>query len=455
MTDMMYHGTVGKILTADVLVVGGGPAGFAAAIAAAETGSKTILVEHTGMLGGMATAGLVGPFMTSYDGKGEKQLIKGVFDRLVTRIDEMGGGLHPSKVEQSTSYCGFHAYGHAHCGPFNSEALKLAMDDMVAEAGIKLLLHTSYVDSILEDGKIKYAIVFNKEGLTAIEAKEYVDCTGDADVAARSGVETVLGNANLNNALNPASLFFEVCNVDGDKVNAYMTENRDRIGLPMHGPLSWLCTEGRETGEWKIPRTEICIFETPNHAIWKVNVTRVMVDATKVEELTRGEMEGRKQVIYAHNFIRRHVPGFEDSIITVSAPTLGIRETRHILGEYVLTVQDLYDRRIFDDRIAVCANSIDIHEPNGIGGEYILVDTHYSIPYRSLIPLHCANLLVGGRCISATSDAAAAFRVMPPCFAIGEAAGTAAGMCALNGIRPSQLDHKLLQEKLIENGAAL
>lgn len=454
MSDVVYKKEIRTAYHADVIVIGGGPAGFCAAIAAAKTGARTMIIEKTGMLGGTATAGLVGPFMTSYDMRGEVQLIRGVFDELMWRMDEVGAAVHPSKVRNKTPYSSFHDPGHDHCGPFDSEGMKRVMDQMTVEYGIDVLFHTSYVDSIMDGRRISQIIVHNKEGLQGAEAKVYVDCSGDADVAVGSGMATIEGDDESDNMMMPGSMFFEVVNVDKDLFYPYMEANQHKIGLASQaGPLRWLIEEKRRTGEWTIARNHLCTFLTPNNFTFKINVTRVFVDATDAVSLSKGEMEGRRQVVTAHEFLKKFVPGFADSYISTTSCSLGIRETRHVLGEYTITVDDLLQSRRFDDEVLRCSNAVDIHDARSGNTTYEIIDPYYSIPYRSLVPKDSENLLVAGRCLSAQSKAASAIRVMPCCAGFGHAAGTAAALCAIQGVRPMQVDVKELQTVLKEQGA--
>ncbi len=454
MSTLRYTKEIDDQLSTDVLVIGGGPAGIAAAIASARNGAKTMLVEREGYVGGMATSALVGPFMTSYDGLGEVQLIRGIFDELVTRMEERGGAIHPSKIGFSSSHAAFITLGHSHVTPFDSDILKIVAEEMLLESGVTLLYYTQFIDCIMDSDGIDRVVVVKKQGLCAIKAKIYVDCSGDADVSARAGVPFILGGGSLQ-AIQPATMFFKMDNVDSDRV-ADAVEKNKHLMRPFRGAFSWTIEEGRRTGKWSIDRDELGMYETNEKGVFKLNTTRIpQVDPTKSETLTAASIEGRRQVYEASRFIQEEIPGFENARVAEVASVIGIRESRHIEGEYVLTKEDILQERTFDDDILLCANSLDYHANDGGGGEYIPVKRCYGIPYRCLVPKNCTNLLVAGKTISATSEAAAAFRVMPPCYGIGEAAGAAAALCVRGGVFPSKLSTDLLRDTLVTQNVFL
>ena len=202
----------------EVLVVGGGPAGVCAAVAAAREGVKVMIVETANFLGGMATRSLVGPFMTCFDAAGEQMIIKGLFEEIVDRMVAKGGAIHPKDVRATTPYSAWITAGHDHCTPFEPECMKLVLDEMVEEAGIKVLFHTDFIEPILKGGRITGAVISNKAGLQMVDAKVVIDCTGDGDVAYRSGVPCHFGNEN--GKPQPSTAFFHINNVDSKKLEA-------------------------------------------------------------------------------------------------------------------------------------------------------------------------------------------------------------------------------------------
>jgi flavin-dependent dehydrogenase len=219
---------------ADVLVIGGGPAGIGAAVGAARAGARTLLVERYGFLGGNATASLVGPFMTSFSNDGSRQVIGGVFDDLVRRMEAVGGAIHPERVRAGSAEAGFYRFGHDHVTPFDPEVLKVVAADMVLEAGCSLVLHTSFVEPILEEGAVHGAIVHNKGGLQAIRASAVVDCSADADVAYRAGAPTQKGRES-DGKMQPMTMFFVIEDVDDEAVEQYVRAHPEEEGKLFHG----------------------------------------------------------------------------------------------------------------------------------------------------------------------------------------------------------------------------
>jgi len=434
---------------ADVLVIGGGPAGIAATIASARTGAVTLLVEQQAFLGGAATAGLVGPFMSCLSLDGKTKVIGGVFDEIVERMVSVGAAIPSSATGAGKAYSSFITASHHGVTPFEPYAMKVVCDELLAEVGAKVLFHTTFLTPIMEGGKVCGAIVATKSGLIALYTKVVVDTTGDADVAFRAGAPTVKGREQ-DGLMQPVTLFFRVGNIDDKIVEGKGKSYAD--GTLFRDYID----KAREASDFNIPRDHIGIYKTPTEGIWRVNTTRVLgIDGTNVEDLTRAEIEGRRQVMHLMNFFRKYLPGFENAILIDIAPSIGVRETRRIIGEYVLTQQDLLSGKIFDDSIAYFGYEIDIHSPTDDGGENVMPANIYSIPYRSLIPKEIENLVVAGRCISATHEAAGAIRVMPACFATGQAAGTAAGLAAKKGIPISDISYNELRRIITAEGGIL
>lgn len=439
---------------ADVLVIGGGPAGIGAAIGAARQGAKTILVERYGFLGGNATAGLVGPFMTSFSDDGETQLVRGVFDELVRRMEALDGAVHPERVRKQTAYAGYRRHGHDHVTPFDPEVMKWVTLEMMEEAGVRLLLHTFLVDVIMEGPRIAGVLVANKSGLQIIKADLVVDCSADGDVAFRAGVPMKTGRA-ADGLTQPMTMFFRMANIDDAEVEEYRRRHPEEGERLFAGIID----EARERGEWTVSRDKVAMYKTPQDGVWRFNITRIQqLDGTNAEHLTQAEREGRRQVFELVRFFRRHLPGFGNAMLIDTAAQVGVRETRRITGEYELTLDDLIGPTAFPDVIALCGYPVDIHSPTGIGGgctDEFPTANAYEIPYRSLVPVGVDNLLVAGRCISASHEALSAVRVMPPCFAMGQAAGVAAALCRQRGTAPREADTALLQAELLRQQAYL
>lgn len=444
----------------DVVVVGGGPAGVCAAISAARMGVKTVLIEQGGFCGGMATMGLVGPFMTCYDAKGEKMIIRGIFEEIVNRMVEKGYAIHPSEVMGGTAFTSWIKIGHDHVTPFEAEGLKLVLDCMLEEAGVEILYHTSFIEPILKENTIVGVSVSSKSGIETIYADVVIDCTGDGDVAARCGVPYEKGNEELGQ-IQPATMFFHICNVDTDAVEADIKANKDnfyRKDGVNYRSLHWRVSEARENGDWTLDRVSIGIFRMPQKDEWCVNTSRIMgVDSTDNKSLTMAEIEGRKQSDEIMRFFRKYVPGCENAKLKSTASHIGIRESRHIKGEYRLTAEDLLESRVPGDSILLAANSVDVHGRFGPkSNEYITINgDYYGVPYRSLVPVEIDQLLMAGRCISADSTAAGAVRVMPPCMAMGQAAGIAAALSIQNKCTVRNCDTDLIRSTLKDYGAYL
>ena len=442
----------------DVLVVGGGPAGIGAALGAARCGAKTALVERYGFLGGAATAMGVGPFMTSFSLDTNKQIIGGVFEELVQRLVKRGGAVHPSAVRDGSPESGFYTYAHDHVTPFDGEALKVEAAEMMLEAGVALFLHSDFIEPIMTGSRLGGAIVHNKSGLQAIRAAVVIDCTGDADVAFRAGAETKQGNA-VDGLTQPVTMFFRVGNVDDSAVEAYVAahpEEKDKL-------FGSLLAAARARGEFTVAKQYIGIYRSVQRGVWRVNTSRIQgVDATNAAELTKAEIEGRRQVWDLMTFFRRNLPGFQNAVLLDSAPQIGVRESRRIVGEYVLTVEDVMAGTHFADVVSLASFAIDIHPVKGAGGGVesalkagLKAAPVYEIPYRSLVPAKVDGLLVAGRCLSATHEALGAVRVMPPCFAMGQAAGVAAALAVSGGVSPRAVDTARLHAVLRQQGAIL
>jgi hypothetical protein len=450
---MRYENEIPVHNAGDVLVVGGGPGGIAAAIASARNGATTTLVERFGFLGGNLTAGLVGPCMTSYSLDGQTQLIKGIYEEMVMRMETQGGAVHPKHIPAGSPYSGFIVYGHDKVTPFDPESVKFVALDMVREAGVKLRLHTFVADAIVEDNAVTGVIAASKSGLEALKARITVDCSADADVAARAGAAFDQGR-DLDGLTQPMTLFFRIKNVNDAVVEDYVKSHPED-----YRPFASIIAEARAKGEFPIPRKGVGIYKTTEPGIWRVNTTRLHAfDGTNVEDLTNAEIAGREQVKILMAFFRKWLPGFENVELYDTASTIGVRETRRIVGEYQLTLEDLATSKEFDDVIGLCGYPVDIHSPTGDGGGAdgeMPTANIYQMPYRSLVPKDMDGLLVAGRALSATHEAQSAVRVMPPVFAMGEAAGTAAALAVEWGVQPRNVPVPQLQEMLVRQGAYL
>lgn len=445
-----------------VLVVGGGPSGITAAIAAARQGMKVMLVEQGACLGGMATRGLVQPFMTCYDMSGEQMIIRGLFEEIVDRMVAMGGAIHPKDVRWETPYTAWMKEGHDHETPFDPEIMKVAVERMTLESGVKILYHAAFVTTETKNDRIDKVVLLTRKGLESVTADFVIDTTGDGDVSASAGVPFYYGNGE--GGVQPSTLFLRLNNVESDKliadVESHLGEFR-RVNGVSYRALHWFVEKAENNGEWDIKRKSVNLHKCVREDEWSVNVTRILdVNSLDSESMTAGEIEGRRQVEQVVNFFHKYVPGCKNATLMKTAETLGIRESRHIIGDFVLNAEDLLNGVVPEDSILLASNSVDVHGGQGATNttNYTLMKNGnwYGVPYRALVPKEITNLLVAGRPLSATSDAAGAVRVMPPCMAMGQAAGIAAALCIKEGGKAAKdVDMEHLLKTLKDNKAFL
>ena len=437
----------------DVIVAGGGPTGIAAALAAARNGASTLLVEQQGYLGGNLVMWL--PLFTFMDVQGN-QIIKGIPQEFIDRLTARGGSSphYPSIL--------FNSYTIV-----DVEALKLVAQKMLLEAGVEILLHTFVAGLVVQDSHIDALVVESKSGRQALAGRVFIDCTGDGDVAAAAGAPWEKGDQA--GRLQPPTLMFTLQGVDTEAIRDALVTRPDEYGSfalsaeQMASNQHFITTGmehitalARERGEWDVPRWRVCFISTLQENEVAVNMTRVLdVDATDVDDLTRGELTARAQIEQVVNLLRKYVPGFAGAQLKVTAPVLGIRETRRILGDYVLTGEDVLQGRRFSDEVLLGGYHVDIHSPTDGTTTNLLPAGAYGIPYRCLLPRGVDNLLVGGRCISATHEGQAATRVMITCMATGEAAGLAAAMSVELDKGPRELDVQDLRSSLQAQGVCL
>lgn len=437
----------------DVLVAGGGTAGVTAAIAAARKGSDTLVLEQFGFLGGTQTAALVGPVCPNYHPDG-RPLTGGIGQEIWDRLAERG------RAERRVSG----RYDPDGDWPwFDPEALKYLLDEMVEESGARVLYQTFVSDVIRDNGRLIGVIVENKGGRQAIMAKQVVDATGDADVAFRAGVPCESGRPQ--DGLNqPASLRFHVGNVDYRRCAAFLREN----GMPgVTLPTVSYATGGgkkdleeffdRMLAEGQVDADTVRYFQfyslegRPGEVTFNCPEIR-KYQATDGWDASAMHTEGRRMITRIVDFCRRCIPGFEHCYILLTAPMVGVRASRRILGEYMLTEADVLSGMKFPDAVARNNWPPDIHSPAEGEGLMFKQDSFSAdfveIPYRSLVPLKVDNLLVAGRCISATFEAQAAVRISRTCHALGQAAGTAAVMAIQAGVTPRQLDGRMVRREL-------
>ncbi|MDQ2663219.1 MAG: FAD-dependent oxidoreductase [Candidatus Eremiobacteraeota bacterium] len=441
----------------DVLVIGGGNAGCAAAIAAARHGARTLLVERYGFLGGTATASMVGPWMTFHSG--QKRVVGGIAQEIVERLQRMGGS--QGHIHDSSDYV-------ETITPFDPEMHKALLFELMDEANVDLLLHAYFLEAILEDGIVSGGRFATVGGILEYRARATIDSTADAYVAASAGVETQQGDGS--GRVQPASLMFRLSHVDLGKLATYVRMHPDqmRTSLKTHertapaltavAGLYDLWHEAQQSGDVDVPRELVSFFITPYADEVTVNMTRVTgIDPLDPDDLTRAEVEARLQTMQLLGFFRGHVPGFENARIAATGTQIGIRESRRIVGEYTLTREDVLGAKHFDDAVARSAYPIDIHNPSGSGTTTYRLPPgeSYEIPYRCMVPQSVDGLLVAGRCISTTHEALASTRLTPTVMTLGQAAGTAAALATGTGTRLRDVQIQSLRENLFADGVVL
>lgn len=455
----------------DVIVAGGGMSGTCAAIAAARNDMSVLLIDQNGYLGGTLTANGVGPMMTFF--AGEKQVIQGIGEEIVKRLKERG--YSPGHVYDSTHYISY-------VTPFSAEGLKIVLDEMAIDSNVTLLYHT-YIIGINKNGNtIKSIDIVNKDGISTINAKIFIDATGDGDLAVEAGIPFTLGRES-DNATQPLTMNMKVYGVDTSKLKKTVLQNpkkfprlnRDIEVMKKVEALSFVGFEeefkrAKELGEITIPREDVLFFETSTPGEYIINTTRIINEnGASALGLTNAEIIGRKQCEELYKFLIKYVPGFENSKIAYTGPSVGVRGSRQIQGVYQLTGEDLLEQKRFNSVIAHSGYPIDIHNPKGEGTLSVHVnkqeeskeakfdrstfDSYYSIPYEIMITKEIQNLIVTGRCVSASFEAQAAIRTTPTMTALGQAAGTAAALAIQTNQSVNKIDIKNLQNLLIAQGS--
>ncbi|MFP5349326.1 MAG: FAD-dependent oxidoreductase [Gammaproteobacteria bacterium] len=443
----------------DVLVVGGGPAGMGAALGAAAAGAKVIVAERYSYFGGNATAALVMPLMSFHTqhppaeptvdadlllpadhGPGDP-IIAGVVAQLLERLVKAGGALPP------TLHTGYVV-------PFDPELFKLVALEMIDEAGVRFLFHALATD-VIGDTRVEGVVFETKSGPLVIRARSIIDCTGDGDIAARAGARYEIGRPD-DGLVQPMTLMFRMVEFEREAFAAYVQEHPDQW-RGVHG-LWDLIRRAQASGELSLPREDLLFFATPHPREVSVNSTRVTkVLGTDVWDLSYAEWHSRRQLRAIVEFLKRYVPGFARAYVAQSGAHIGVRETRRIIGDYVLTRDDVLAVRKFDDVVARCSYPIDIHNPRGSGTvlRRLPPGEAYDIPLRCLLPAGVDGLLVAGRCISGTHEAHSSYRVMPVAMALGQAAGVCAALGARAKQMPRAVPHTAVQQELIRQGANL
>ena len=449
-----------KEIKTNVVVIGGGPGGLAAAITAARQGARVLLVERNGYLGGQLGSGL--PFLAFLDKK-QRRVIGGIAQEFAERLEAAGA-----------------SYGHEYCphhlsttlvDPFYSRILAF---EMVKEAGVEILLHSELSDVETKDGRIVSVTVSGKGQQIRITADVFVDGTGDADLAFLAGAECEKGDEN--GVLQPPTLMFNLGGVDTDRFADYLDAHPEQLPhavIPnieegydaefirntksaIFLGLNPLLEELRSRGECPISRETVIFIKQPIPGQVAINTIRILnFDGSDLEDLSRGEMEAHLQVPKLMEMFRKHVPGFENCYLSSINASIGVRESRRVKGIRTLTMEEALSGARPADTIALCSYFIDVHNGSGQGTFRAVVEEPFGIPYGCLVSKDLANLMVTGRPISVDHMTFGATRIMNVCMAVGQAVGNAAATAAATGINPADVDVSALREQLLSQDAIL
>ena len=427
----------------DVIVAGAGPAGIMAAVAAAASGARTLLIERYGFVGGALTNALVAPSQVfSVFGR---PIVGGFPRQLMDRLASSGNAIFPELGKTFGDWRGLTYWDPEILGTrFDPEAFKNEALMMLLEHGVNIRLHTFVVDCIRQSGTV---VAYNKSGYEAFQAKVIVDCSGDADLAEMAGYEFQKGEPGDEKALQPPTLMMRLGGVDYEVARQY------RPSFPE------IIETATKNGDLDLKREDLLFYRgTVRAGECLINCSRVYkIDGTDVDDLTRAEIEARRQNIQLLKFFRKYVPGFQNAYLIDMGPQGGIRETRRIVGEYTLTGDDVLEGKQFPDTVALSYWPIDQHRADGAGTvlDFPAPGVLTRVPYRCLIPLGSESFLVAGRSISATREAMASIRISGTIMAVGQAAGTAAALAVREDVSVREVSIEKLQGTLKSQGAII
>lgn len=443
----------------DLVVIGGGPGGFPAAIAAARAGIKTLLVERNAFLGGVAATGL--PLLAFYDRTGA-QVVAGIADELVKRLTATGGSFEghiPCPIHNSFT-------------PVNPYQLMGVASEMCVEAGVDILFSTEIQDVIVENGEVKGVILFSRSAVLVAECSIVIDGTGDGTAAYLAGANYEMGEANKGE-IQPVSLIFSLGNVHVNEILDYIKlhpatfKTPETYGEGIDYSLDYFLNSesfyftgfnefikaAREQGDFDIPRDRVIFAKQPNRNEIVVNATRMLqVDPTDPMSLSKAEVEGRRQVSMLLGFFRKYCPGFQDAFLANTASGVYARESRRIRGIKTITKENIDKLLVPDDSVALAGYNVDIHQ-NGVGLRLLPSEHAIGIPYGCLVSDNIEGLLTSGRCISVEPYPFGLTRAMATCMAIGEAAGIAASIAVKDSCSLKNVKVKKLQQVLEQAGA--
>jgi glycine/D-amino acid oxidase-like deaminating enzyme len=428
------------IADVDVCVVGAGSAGSTAAIAAARTGAAVLLLDRLPFLGGTSTAVLDTFYGFFTPGDAPRKVVGGVPDEVVDGLRDLG----PVVTRPNT-------YGAGAGITYLAEHLKVVWERLVTDAGARPLLHAMLQGVEAREGRVEAIVVATRAGLARVRARAFIDASGDADLCAFAGF--AFETAGEIDPAQTLTTTFRMANVDLDRRRSIDKER-----------LHALMREAAESGGYDLPRRDGSDHVTPVDGMVATVMTRLdsfrrdgdgrIVNATDPWFLTAAEMEGRRQALEYVRFLRDHVPGYERAELVALGTQIGVRETRRVHGDYRLTRDDVLAARRFDDDIGLCGAPIEDHRVGtDTAWQYLPEGSVVGIPFRTLLVRDATNVLVAGRCFSATHDAHASVRSMAQCMAMGQAAGTAAGLAVAAGVDPRDVDRAVLRERLRDDGA--
>ena len=439
MGKMIYSGLPRELsvnIEAEVIVIGGGPGGIGAAVAAARSGAETVMIERYAAPGGMALAGEVSPFMGNHIN--EKSLDRGVYLEWVARMQ----AYQPGEVVDGEAFS-------VRNRTINKDVASLAAEDLLRDAGVKLIYHHHFFDCIKQDSALDAVVLFSKSGLTAAKGKIFIDCSGDADLAAKAGCEIEIGNQH--GLCQPMTTCFKLENIDFD-------HSSPKKLAELRKYLTKIYLTAKASGEVDCPRENILMFTTHDPTVMHFNTTRVIKrSALDGLELSEAEIIGRDQIRALLKLFQAKVPAMKNARLRSIGSHIGIRESRRVIGENYIGLEAFENCNKYSDAIAKVRYPVDIHNPNGTGTDLrsLPKGEWYEIPYGCIVAKGIDNLLIGGRPISVDHALHSSMRVMPPACSIGQAAGVAAAMAIAERKLPGELNGCDVRQALVRFGADL
>ncbi len=442
----------------DLVVCGGGPAGFACAVSAARRGLSVSLIERGGCLGGTATAAgvnhLLGGRKLNVASGEHVRVVGGLFDELTDLLIGHGDAVEPNTIDLSFNPFGW--YPRMASGiPFNETALKIALDDLCEQAGVRVYYNTVLTAVETEGRRARAAIVWNKDGFVRLAARCFADCTGDADLSVLAGCSCDKGR-EADGLMTPCSLEMHLDHVDGDALVSYQNAHNSP-------KLVEIIDELKAKGIWDFPYEIFVADQLVEKDVFLINTIRqVGIDGTDEASVSRALADGRRESLRLFRIIREYFPGFQNARIRKLCDTLGVRETRRLRGRYTITVEDALTGRRYSDCVAATTYNFDLPDPLRPSFDPMMGDAKtpnavrkhvvIRIPYRSLLPEAMDNLIVAGRCVSAQREVLGPVRIMGPCMMMGQAAGTAAALACQTGVELPAVDTDALRAALWEDG---